>query len=77
LANLMKLLDANALEKSEVVANCRMNREQTLTGSNGYSSDLGFNPIAVLEAKSHNRDHVSWLDLCCGSGRACLRPTSI
>jgi trans-aconitate methyltransferase len=73
----MKLLDAKALEKSAVVANCRMNRERTLTGTNGYSSDLGFNPIALLEAKSHGRDQVSWLDLCCGSGRALVEAAEI
>lgn len=73
----MKFLDADSLEKSAVVANCRMNRERTLTGSNGYSSDLGFNPVALLEAKSHGQDQVSWLDLCCGSGKALLEAAKI
>ncbi|HEV3343189.1 MAG TPA: class I SAM-dependent methyltransferase [Pirellulales bacterium] len=73
----MRLLDANTLEKSAVVANCRMNRERTLTGSNGYSCDLGFNPVAFLEAKSNGREQISWLDLCCGSGRALVEAAQI
>lgn len=73
----MNLLDSDSLEKSAVVANCRMNRERTLIGSNGYSSDLGFNPLDLLEAKSHGRDHVSWLDLCCGSGKALVEAAEI
>jgi len=67
-----RLLAVDALERSGTVANCRMNRERTLTGSNGYSSDLGINPLSLLEGKSTGRDQVSWLDLCCGSGRALL-----
>lgn len=66
----MRLFDAHALEKSAVVANCHMNRERTLAGSNSYSKDLGLNPVALLEAKSHGRHRVGWLDLCCGSGKA-------
>jgi SAM-dependent methyltransferase len=73
----MALVDADSLERSWVVANCRMNRERTLTGSNGYAGDLGFNPLAVLEAKSREREQVSWLDLCCGSGRALVEAAGI
>src|SRR5580693_7611900 len=39
----MKLLNDDELERSAVVANCRMNRERDLTGSNGYSKEVGFN----------------------------------
>lgn len=35
-----RLLTDKVLEHSGVVANCRMNRERVLTGSNGYSTDL-------------------------------------
>ena len=44
----MKLLSDDELERSAVVANCRMNRERDLTGSNGYSKEIGFNPLDYL-----------------------------
>ena len=44
----MKLLTDDMLERSAVVANCRMNRERDLLGSNGYDRELGFNPIDFL-----------------------------
>jgi hypothetical protein len=47
----MRLLTDDVLERSSVVANCRMNRERTLTGSNGYARELGFNPFDLLVAK--------------------------
>jgi SAM-dependent methyltransferase len=72
-----RLLAVDALERSGTVANRCMNRERTLTGSNGYSSDLGFNPLSLLEDKSAGWDQVSWLDLCCGSGRALLEAAQI
>jgi hypothetical protein len=40
----MRFLSDDQLERSGVVANCRMNRERDLTGSNGYDRELGFNP---------------------------------
>ena len=47
----MKLLDDLALERSAVVANCRMNRERSLTGSNGYAKELGFHPLEILKER--------------------------
>ena len=44
----MELLDNDDLEKSGVVANCRMNRERQLTGSNGYERELRFHPLDFL-----------------------------
>jgi hypothetical protein len=38
-------LSDDILERSAVVANCRMNRERNLLGSNGYEKELGFNPL--------------------------------
>jgi len=66
----MKLIGLDELEKSGVVANCRMNRERSLTGPNGYSRDLGFNPLHVLQRQAEGKPRVRWLDLCCGSGMA-------
>ncbi|GAA3943865.1 class I SAM-dependent methyltransferase [Actinomadura viridis] len=61
-----RLLDDETLERSPVVANCTMNRERSLTGSNGYGRELGLDVTAELSARAPAR----WLDLCCGSGRA-------
>lgn len=68
----MNLLSDDVLERSAVVANCRMNRERELVGSNGYDRELGFNPVDVLEDRLGTRDRASWLDLCCGTGRALI-----
>lgn len=65
----MRLLDDAALESSSVVANCVMNRERSLSGSNGYGRELGVDIIAELTGRSA-RAGVRWLDVCCGSGRA-------
>jgi ubiquinone/menaquinone biosynthesis C-methylase UbiE len=59
-----RLLDDDALERSSVVANCTMNRERSLTGSNGYGRELGIDVLAELP------EGARWLDLCCGTGRA-------
>lgn len=48
-----------------VVANCSMNRERGLSGVNSYSRELN------LDLKERLSSEVSsWLDLCCGEGRA-------
>jgi SAM-dependent methyltransferase len=64
----MKLLEDDALEKSSIVANYRMNRQRTLTGSNGYTKEIRFNPLELLLGGTKAR--VRWLDLCCGEGKA-------
>ena len=73
----MKLLDDNELERSAVVANCRMNRERNLLGSNGYDRELGLDPLASLEARAAVVPTVAWLDLCCGSGRVLTQAAEI
>ncbi|MBT2228204.1 trans-aconitate 2-methyltransferase [Nonomuraea sp. NEAU-A123] len=60
----MNLLDDDALERSSVVANCRMNRERRLPG---YDRELGINVVETLRSR---RQPVRWLDLCCGTGNA-------
>ncbi|MGI5164761.1 class I SAM-dependent methyltransferase [Spirillospora sp. CA-253888] len=64
-----RLLNDAALEGSSVVANCTMNRERSLTGSNGYGRELGLDVMATLKGRARSSP-VRWLDLCCGSGRA-------
>ena len=72
-----RLLSSSELERSGVVANCRMNRERSLTGPNGYSRNLGFNPLDSLLEKRKSHDRVRWLDQCCGSGKALIESATI
>ena len=65
------------LERSAVVANCRMNRERNLLGSNGYERELGFDPLVFLKARTAIGRPVAWLDLCCGTGKALIQAAEI
>ncbi len=67
------LIDLLALERSPTVANCRMNREREIRGTNSYAADLGFDAIQFLVERSKTGGKVAWLDLCCGSGRALIQ----
>jgi SAM-dependent methyltransferase len=69
-AGMTRLLDDEALAKSSVVANCTMNRERSLSGSNGYGRELGIDVMAELTTRAETATPVRWLDVCCGSGRA-------
>jgi SAM-dependent methyltransferase len=69
----MRLLDDDQLERSAVVANCRMNRGRNLVGSNGYDRELGLNPLDFLKQRIAGGRVVAWLDLCCGTGRALIQ----
>jgi SAM-dependent methyltransferase len=73
----MKLVSDDELERSAVAANCRMNRERNLTGSNGYSRELGFDPLAFLRERTSPARPVAWLDLCCGTGQALIEASRI
>ena len=48
-----------------------MNRERGLDGVNSYTRELGFHPLETLAPGQ------SWLDLCCGSGRALIEAAKI
>ncbi|BCB82979.1 methyltransferase [Phytohabitans suffuscus] len=61
------------LALSAVVANCAMNRERQLAGVNSYTRELGFNPLDRVRSGALRGQRSSWLDLCCGTGRALLR----
>ena len=73
----MNLVDDETLERSAVVANCRMNRERNLVGSNGYGKELGLDPLSFLKERAGSGGHAAWLDLCCGSGRALIEAARI
>ena len=64
----MRLLSDEALERSAVVANCRMNRERDLVGTNGYDKELGFNPLDVLKETAGTR--IGWPGLTSVADRA-------
>jgi SAM-dependent methyltransferase len=69
------LLGDEELERSSVVANCRMNRQRTLTGSNGYAKELGLHPLDLMRRTTGDR--MRWLDLCCGEGKALVEAARI
>jgi SAM-dependent methyltransferase len=73
----MELLGDDELERSAVVANCRMNRERGLSGSNGYDRELGFQPLDFLKERPSPGTPATWLDLCCGSGKALIEAATI
>lgn len=73
----MDLIGDDVLERSAVVANCRMNRERGLLGSNGYDRELGFNPLDVPRGALGEGRSAAWLDLCCGSGKALIEAARI
>ena len=73
----MNLLGDDELERSAIVANCRMNRERDLTGSNGYSREIGFNPLDFLRGQIAPGGRVAWLDLCSGTGKALIQAARI
>ena len=66
----MKWITDQELANSPVVANCRMNRERNLHGTNGYDRDLRFEPLEFLKTVVGQRGQASWLDLCCGTAKA-------
>ena len=68
----MKHLDDVSLERSSVVANSRMNRERGAVGVNSYEKDLGIDTIAFLTDRLNAAHSASWLDACCGRGRALI-----
>ena len=49
-----------------------MNRERNLRGSNGYDRDLRFDPLEYLRDVADENGSASWLDLCCGTGKALI-----
>src|SRR5579863_8577131 len=57
------LVDLRTLENSPTVANCRMNREREIRGTNSYAADLGFDAIQFLMERVEGRDSVAtrWL----------------
>ena len=71
--NTSRLLDRVALERSEIVANACMNRERNLSGANSYEADLGLDPLEFLIKVLQRQGEATWLDLCCGTGRALLQ----
>lgn len=73
----MRYNDDQQLEQSPVVANCCMNRERDLNGTNGYDVEIGFQPLSFLNGQLATNGSARWLDLCCGTGKALVQATTI
>jgi len=73
----MELLNDEELEKSAVVANCDMNRERCLAGSNGYAKEVTFHPLDFLKVRVATGRSAAWLDFCCGSGKALIEAADV
>lgn len=69
----MKLLPENKLIWSPIVVNSRMNRERNSSGINSYEQEFKFKPEEYLASKIKEFGEASWLDLCCGYGRALIQ----
>lgn len=67
-----ELLTAESLLNSDVVANNRMNRGRGCLGQNSYQKDLSFNPVEFLKNRASGDSRATWLDICCGEGRALI-----
>jgi SAM-dependent methyltransferase len=70
--DMKSLLKTVVLEKSSVVANSAMNRERGITGGNSYTKELSFNLLTFLTSRLAIEPQVTWLDLCCGTGKALI-----
>ncbi len=68
-----RLLRNDELEASGTVANCRMNREREIAGTNSYAADLRMDVLGFLTERLEEQQTVAWLDLCCGSARALIQ----
>lgn len=73
----LSLMDLGALEWTDVVANCTMNRERRLEGGNGYGRELGQAPLNLLRTAIERNGSAAWLDLCCGQGRALIEAARV
>jgi SAM-dependent methyltransferase len=73
----LRLLDDLSLERSDIVANSRMNRERRAIGVNSYERELGQNLIDLLTSRVELTGFASWLDLCCGRGRALIESAEL
>lgn len=69
----MDLLPENKLIWSPVVANSRMNRERNASGINSYEQEFGFKPEIFLKEHIQKHGAVSWVDICCGKGKAVIQ----
>ena len=69
----MTLLPEDRLIWSPIVVNSRMNRERNSSGINSYEQEFKFKPEEYLASKIKEFGQASWLDLCCGHGKALIQ----
>ena len=64
------MLNQAQLETSETVANAAMNRSRGLLGVNSYERELRLDIVTWLTERHAGEPGATWLDLCCGEGKA-------
>ena len=69
----MQLLSEEKLVWSPTVANWRMNRERNSSRINSYEQELKFKPEEFLLSKIKEHGSASWVDICCGQGKALIQ----
>lgn len=69
----MKLLSERDLIWSPVVANSKMNRERNASGVNSYEQECRCRLEDIIKGFIDKKGRVSWLDLCCGQGKALIQ----
>ncbi|OQP46210.1 methyltransferase domain-containing protein [Niastella populi] len=72
----MQLLSEEKLVWSPTVANSRMNRERNSSGINSYEQELKFKPEEFLLSKIKELGNASWIDICCGQGKALIQTSN-
>jgi SAM-dependent methyltransferase len=70
------LLDKKSLDKSSIVANSSMNRERVCFGGNSYEKELYFKIVEFLIDRTKTQKQVTWLDICCGQGKALIEAST-
>ena len=50
-----------------------MNRDRNSSGINSYEQEFNFKPESFLAGKIAGFKQASWLDLCCGNGKALIQ----
>lgn len=49
-----------------------MNRERNCSGGNSYEKELSFEILEFLKNRTKTQKQVTWLDICCGQGKALI-----
>jgi len=50
-----------------------MNRERNAAGINSYEKDIYLSPVEVISKSLKTKNTFTWLDICCGRGKALIQ----